>query len=610
MTNLSGSFTRKKQEKDNMDIGIDFGSTYSLITTFDGDNLKELKPDGDTAVTPSYLSIDIEDDSNVKFGTFSKSKVHSKNFRHFSGFKMMLVEKDAETLKNNGYIGKYTPRYVTEKFLKEMLNGILIKEKPAGSQIDISSDYKNVYICVPELWARHAKTMDGCYALREILDKKLGIKNVTIVMEPEAASAYFAYIYHKNTKEPFNGYLFLIDFGGGTLDITLAKVASDGQGTIIIKRVNSDGLGENHVDTHQKTELGNAGMAYIQRLVLNVLSNNGVKTVNIISPAFRETIVELENTLMSPQGITKIREKFSRFGSYQKFKKIFDDKYTDISAPENIFTKIDFNDDRYPVRYSDLYEAYKQVVEEGLSKTIGKMCDISRQYIHKDPCTIEAGEARDFKIALVGGFGSFYFVQKQIEQIFNIQDMNEDCRTKGLTVSENEKAVSYGAALLAAGRVKLKKTASYSLGLQVRDRVDPNIRRLMYAIKFNQEIVNDEICYITDESNRKAKFMSITNSGNRSGVIHRIISGDDFDIKKGYPMMMKNEYMDTLSTLPKTGTWYIGFSIDENYLITLHVVSTNEEIDLRYPLDNYDMMFDMQTVDYVHDGEFITDGTF
>ena len=67
MTNLSGSFTRKKQEKDNMDIGIDFGSTYSLITTFDGDNLKELKPDGDTAVTPSYLSIDIEDDSNVKF---------------------------------------------------------------------------------------------------------------------------------------------------------------------------------------------------------------------------------------------------------------------------------------------------------------------------------------------------------------------------------------------------------------------------------------------------------------------------------------------------------------------------------------------------------------
>ena len=38
-----------------MDIGIDFGSTYSLITTFDQErqSLIELKPAKDVAVTPS-----------------------------------------------------------------------------------------------------------------------------------------------------------------------------------------------------------------------------------------------------------------------------------------------------------------------------------------------------------------------------------------------------------------------------------------------------------------------------------------------------------------------------------------------------------------------------
>lgn len=66
---------------------------------------------------------------------------------------------------------------------------------------------------------------DGISILRDILynDVDVPIKNVEVVSEPEAASAYFAYNYEAETSKSFNGYLLLIDYGGGTLDITLQK---------------------------------------------------------------------------------------------------------------------------------------------------------------------------------------------------------------------------------------------------------------------------------------------------------------------------------------------------------------------------------------------------
>ena len=439
--------------------------------------------------------------------------------------------------------------------------------------------------------------MDGCYALKKILTNDLQMDHVTIVMEPEAASAYFAYKY----EDRFNGHLFLIDFGGGTLDITLSEVLSNGDGSITVKRVASDGLGENHKNAYGVVQSGQAGMAYIQRLTLNVLNRNDVTSVDITSNDFKELLVSVEDALMDAENIEKIREVFSKFGVYSKFGKILSPKYTDLSAEENVFIEIDYDDNEYPVSYADLFEAYQQVIEKGFDETIRNMCHISKVYTGKDPCTVEAGEQNDFKIALVGGFGSFYFVQKQIEEIFNIDDMMTDRRTSGLSVTQQEKAVSFGAALLAAGKVILKKTAPYSLGLQVRNKYAPNKRHLIYAIPFNHVIEDkNDICYIREDDGTMAKFMSISQEG------LRLISYDKPDTDKGYPMKMKPELLDTLRSIPNTGAWYIGFSLDENLLVTMHIISvTDKTKDFQYPLDNYELLFDMQTVEEVYEGQLI-----
>ncbi len=585
-----------------MDIGIDFGSTYSLITTFDQErqSLIELKPAKDVAVTPSSISIKSKSGQRdtILFGIDSKKAAHRTGYRHFSGFKMMLVEKDPEKLKESGYDNQYTPQYVTFLFLQKMLNGILLEKSQNGTGFSIPSDYDNVCICVPELWAKYARTMDGCYALKKILTDNLKMNNVTIVMEPEAASAYFAYEY----KNKFNGHLLLIDFGGGTLDVTLSEVVSDGS-SITVKRVASDGLGENHKNAYGVVQSGQAGMAYIQHLALNVLERNHVTSVNTTSNDFKELLVAVEDALMDAEHIDNIRKVFSKFGEYSKFNKILSPQYTDLSDEENVFMEIEYEDNDYKISYADLFEAYQQVIEKGFEETIRNMCRISQIYIQKDPCTVEAGERDDFKIALVGGFGSFYFVQKQIEKIFNIDDIKSDRRTRGLTVTQREKAVSFGAALLAARKVILKKTAPYSLGLQVQNKYDPGKRHLIYAIPFNHVIENEqEICYIRENDGSKSKFVSISQKG------LRLISYDKPDTTKGYPMKMKPELMNTLRSIPNTGAWYIGFSLDENLMVTMHIISVNDETrDFQYLLDNYELLFDMQTVEEVYEGQPIGD---
>jgi len=589
-----------------MNIGIDFGSTYSLITTFDEkeQKLKELTPDGKTAITPSHLSIDEE--GEVTFGTFAKSNVHDSSYRHFSGFKMMLIEKNNEILKSNHYNQRYSPQYITELFLKSMLDGILNSESSVGARVSIAEGYQKVYICVPELWSKYATKMQGCYNLKNILNKKLGIEDVNIVMEPAAASAYFAYSYKQNTNSNFNGHLFLIDFGGGTLDITLSKVKSNDD-TIVITQLQSDGIGENHKDRNGVIESGQAGMAYIQRLILNVIGENNI---DVTSSEFQDTMRKVEEELTNAKGIGKIRDKFSRLGRYAEFQNILKPQFRDVSIESNIFYKFKYKGKKYIITYADLYKAYKEVIAQGLEKTVKKMCEYCCNNIGKDPCSIEAGEDENFKIALVGGFGTFYFVQKQIETIFNLGDPNDDGRMSGLTVNEHERAVSYGAALLASGKVHLKKTVLYSVGLQMKERVEENgvvcdKRRLYYAIKFNQEISKgDNISFIERKEGGRARFVALRD------FIKYLVIGKSSDMTRGDPMTMKDEYIERLSDLPEKGTWNIGFSIDENYIVYLHIVPDDgsNERARKYELDNYENMFGFQMVKEVFDGEILKDG--
>jgi hypothetical protein len=109
-------------------------------------------------------------------------------------------------------------------------------------------------------------------------------------------------------------------------------------------------------------------------------------------------------------------------------------------------------------------------------------------HIGDDPCKPEAGIRDDFKIALVGGFSSFFLVKQQLAEIYRL-DANSaiDLRTKNITADKREQAISLGAALLAAGKIVLQRTARYSIGLCTKDK-SGRVNALYYGIKYHSII--------------------------------------------------------------------------------------------------------------------------
>lgn len=444
-----------------MKIGIDFGSTYSVISAYnDAEERVEILTlaEDDSASIPSVVSVNRN--GKVTCGKGAKEQMGKRSVRLFEAFKMLLPETNTDMLRKRGYDDIYSPRRVTKDYLESVLHGIL--NRYGGDK------FEDVVICVPEIWGKNLRTLDGRSILREILTGKdssgteiadgidIPVGAVRVVTEPEAASAFFAYNFEKETGKNFNGHLLLIDYGGGTLDITLTEVISERQGVMEIGYREGGGAGENHPDSGGDGTIGSAGIAFMQDVVKNAIRNSGIvaedEYIGYTSPGFASAVRDLESQLKAPDRIKEIEDTFGEYGSYYQ-------DYEAILEEDPIeFYEIEYNDEPIAVTYQQLYTSYKNVIEGVLNEQIKQINKKVSEHLGSDPTQPEAGVRNDFKIALVGGFGSFYLVKKQIEEIYNI-DLNDklDMRTKNIAANKREQAISLGAALIAAGKIDLQK---------------------------------------------------------------------------------------------------------------------------------------------------------
>ncbi|MCD8126074.1 MAG: Hsp70 family protein [Clostridiales bacterium] len=209
----------------------------------------------DPEAIPSVACID--DDGNLLTGYSAKAHIQLEDPEalSFSAFKMLLNEQDQRTLSSRNYSAEYTPKRVAGAFLQQQIHRILSNH--AASEIE------NLVICAPEVWTtqnavRHGQ-MDGRTILRDICGSIPEVKNVNVVSEPAAASAYFAYRYWETAPQSYR--LLIIDYGGGTLDLTLTEMHSQGA-SVEIKVLYRTGFGEN-----ENGKIGNAGIAYMERVI-------------------------------------------------------------------------------------------------------------------------------------------------------------------------------------------------------------------------------------------------------------------------------------------------------------------------------------------------------
>lgn len=580
-----------------MRIGIDLGSTYSTLARFNPvSGLVEaiILAEGDPASIPSVVSV-AKRNGQVTCGRGAKEQVGRKSVRIFEAFKMLLVETDDKILSSRGYDSEYTPRRVAQMYLRSILQTALEREG--------DTRFEEVVICVPEIWGKkltNLNSLDGRMVLRDILrnDIDIPIDHVQIVTEPEAASAYFAHNYERETGKQFNGHLLLIDYGGGTLDITLTEVFSDGQGAMEIGYREGGGAGENHPGTGDENTIGSAGIAYMQSVVVQALREHGLleetAAPDYTAPEFVAAVRDFESQLKSVERMKEIEDVFGSLGSFRRMKRILNEE------PQE-FCCLEYEGEELPVTFQQMYRAYDTTIAGVLAQQVEDINQKVQKHIGEDPCKPSAGEKDDFKIALVGGFGSFYLVKQQIAEIYHLDtNMQNDPRTRGISANKREQAISLGAALLAAGKIVLQKTARFSIGLCTRDTKGK--RGLYYGIRYHQTIEPGKPYFLLYAPDAEDLPENRATWGALHGNIQSFAIEFSERLDHGGIMNIKKEISDRLSQLPEEGFWHCGFSMDENDVVSFHVVPAicnafgGENAGVVIPLDCYTKMFDLTAV--------------
>lgn len=525
-------------------IGLDFGTTYSVISRLRGvvrdktGNIEEYRVEAclpsENAQSPCQDSIVLKNlDDTLTFGPLAKERTGRKGTVLYKGFKMMLAEEDGEVLASRGYNEQWTPKKIVEVYLNDLLKNHLYTN---GLGVDVID---KIVIGVPEIWFSEVSTLDCRTALEGIVESFPYVKSVELVSEPAAACAFFVENYKKTTKEQYEGKILLIDYGGGTLDIALCDVRENGQCSevSVIKRCGA-GLNE-------EGYIGKAGLAFLEAIVKIALENSDFSETEIIENRdFYRCINSVELALMNQIG--DIRDTFEL------------EELSDRTEMTDLFYTIEFEREEYDVTYGMLVKAYNRIIRPVLDEKLNEICE----YMNKVGIEYDANVKDNFKIALVGGFCNFYLTQEQIEQFFHrgagdkrFNDIIKDRR-------DCEKAISYGAALIAEGVIGFRQLAPYTLGIA---KGDENVIDVVFPIvNQGEELVYGEPMFVKYDNEEKMLL-----GGTSIPMFY--VSCEGKDIRWGKPLSIYREKL----TLDERGLYYIGLSLDRSMNLTLHTESVD-----------------------------------
>lgn len=584
--------------------GIDFGSTNSIVFIYDEEQKKALSVDvvSGSALIPSVVSYDPKTKS-YDFGLTAKNTT-SKKTRVFKAFKMLLSEKDSsilvdrrydaipdEELPDNEKMKANTPENITKIFLHNIIHEVLGKT---------GADYiKNLVVGFPEVW-NNIETASARFVLREIctdilnqinkdIKEKTGLtveSHVLVRTEPECASAFIAQQLEKYSGSNYNGNILIIDYGGGTLDITLSDVTTNAEGYMEVNVLARQGAGEN---SREDKQIGNAGIIYMESIIEEAIRRAGVYEEDEPIPhnnKFYAAVNALENAMIGPRR----KELELTFRTSGIDEDALDDLGDEDDLEDWLFCAVDYDgageDDELLISYALMAECYNRIIAPTLEKQLKlimeNMLEHDIQYMNP--------RIHNLKIAVVGGFGRYYPVRAQIQKLFNINHV-DDIKMVKMSEDEAELAIAHGACLLSEGVLKIRKSARLEIGM-----IQTYNQKIQVAIEYGQEIESGKIYYCQDKNENLYKYWLDGDSIKELWINYtdRPEGGHKGILKEGVRRQL--EGIKSLKGLPVV----IGFSMDDSDVLTMHLQYYNQDIGgadgapFDFPLSRYDKIFDIQ----------------
>lgn len=520
-------------------LGIDFGSTYTMLSYYDKDNdrVNPIQLQNGSCYIPSIACEDPFGEGFL-FGQAAKSEIIFNQLTPLRAFKMLLSEQDPKVLKKEGYDETNTPREITRSFLSHYTTA-------AAAQYHIQK-YDSAVICIPEIWTRNPSLM-SCRSILLDICREFGTKEqpllgqIRVVTEPVAASAYYAHQFHKHNHKPYVGKLIIIDYGGGTLDITLTDVQPTRDGkTMMIDALYRTGSGENHGG-----RIGNAGLAYLEEVTRKALENVGFSNVPMDS-GFLNVKDRLENELMS--NVNKITQAVAKY----RFNP------SGFAQDETVFVTCGYRGKKVPISYGLLYRVFESLIKPVLNKNLEELKE-KLNSLHLDP----QQDMDKLRIAVVGGFGQFPLVQKAVWDFFGYTGNTMDI-THGADGGKQD-AISFGAALIAANEITVSNRSRYSIGMQLAINGKDTFE---FAIRCRSEVKYDKV-YPVGSDGESILYGGTAKPDDVPWVF--AISDSDENFDDAYAMIPCQKTLDKLQREIEPGRYVFGFSMDESEIYTLHI---------------------------------------
>ena len=511
-------------------IGFDFGTTNSTISFYNQET-KTLDcfqmNAGSTEYIPTVIAYKGGD---VSIGDIAKKNMTKKGYEAYEHFKLRLGQDAHQIIPGKSK----SPLEVTTDYIRSLLDEYLTNQNIA--------DIDAIVMTVPETWFREASNRTARENIEGIY-RQLGYNVETqfqLESEPVAAAGYFCWSYaHSKEKNPdgtpFTGYITVVDYGGGTLDVTLCRV-ENGERIQILERC---GYGE-----YNQTN-GCAGVAFDEAVVERVCRANGVsvektdkKFIKLCSAFEREKIAETKH-------ITEMMKMY----------------YNDPSIVDGeVILTLEYDDDEIPVYCEDLAVCFAQINQPVLDESLKQIQSYFK--VHG----VDSGSQEHFKVLMVGGFSNFYCVEETVRKAFGSRTGLVDKRfDQVFTVNNKSLAIAKGAALIAQKVVKVDHTCTHNIGFIVvrpddEDRwIDTDIKIIEKGTKLSE--VKEPI-YAPNKVQVRLKsgvFRIFLDDG-RSDGSGRTQAALDKSVGEIFPNMddLNNEYQ-------------IGFSVDKNLIPTLHI---------------------------------------
>ena len=373
-------------------IGIDLGTTYSCVATWQNNNVEIIANDQGNRTTPSYVSFNSEE---RLIGTSAKSQSSQNPENTVFDAKRLIGRKYSDPLLQSDI--KHFPYTVKsdsdgkpvievsyknelKTFKPEEVSSMVLSKMKEIAEAYMGEDIQNAVITVPAYFndAQRQATKDaGLIA---------GLNVLRIINEPTAAA--IAYGLDKKDEKEIN--ILIYDLGGGTFDVSLLAIDD---GVFEVKATAGD------------THLG--GEDFDRRMMEYCMADFKKKHKADLSSSKR-SIRRLQTACESA-------------------KKTLSSSTSAVIEIDSLFEGIDYNVSLTRARFEDM-------CSDLFRKTFAPV-----EKVMKDA---KMSKSKIDEIVLVGGSTRIPKIQSQLSEYFNGKALNKSINP--------DEAVAYGAAVQAA----------------------------------------------------------------------------------------------------------------------------------------------------------------